>query len=179
MDQPSSPNDRSDNSTNERNEDERNEDKRSEKPNTPSKRDGLPFFDPPGTDHRPRMTRKGDTFFPRKLWGLLRDGEITSSEFTALIFLLDQTDGWPVLHRMWVRLTNRQWADALGMTPRGAHKVRHSLLEKGLMRRKKDGRTYLYQIRLPERDREQLRARRHAQRVLGDLYGKDRDEGSR
>jgi len=129
--------------------------------------DTPPFPDPPGIDHTPRMTQKGKTIFPRKLWGLLREGKITSSEMLALVFLLDQTDGWPVLHRMWVRLTNRDWAKALGMTKRGAVKVRDSLLEKGLIRRQKEGNTYVYQIRLPERDQEQKEARSAVRKIIG------------
>ena len=125
------------------------------------------FPDPPGIDHTPRMTQKGKTIFPRKLWGLLREREVTSSEMLALVFLLDQTDGWPVLHRMWVRLTNNDWAEALGMTKRGAIKVRNSLLEKGLIRRQKEGNTYVYQIRLQERDQEQEEARSTVRKILG------------
>jgi len=113
------------------------------------------------------MTQKGKTIFPRKLWGLLREGKITSSEMLALVFLLDQTDGWPVLHRMWVRLTNDDWAEALGLTSQGARRVRDSLLEKGLVRRTQDGNTFLYQIRLPERDEEQREARAEMRRILG------------
>jgi len=129
--------------------------------------DAPPFPDPSGIDHTPRMTQKGKTIFPRKLWGLLRDGKINGREFAALVFLLDQTDGWPILHRMWVRLTNDDWAEALGLTSQGARRVRDSLLEKGLVRRTQDGNTFLYQIRLPERDEEQREARAEMRRILG------------
>ena len=69
--------------------------------------------DPKGTDHTPRILYKGKTIFPRTLWRLLHDGIVSGREFAALIVLIDQTDGWPVLNRSWVRLTNDQWAKHL------------------------------------------------------------------
>ena len=102
--------------------------------------------DPKGTDHTPRILYKGKTIFPRTLWRLLHDGIVSGSEFAALIVLIDQTDGWPVLNRSWVRLTNNQWAEVLGMTKRGAIKVRNSLLKKGFITRLKSGQSYIYQM---------------------------------
>jgi DNA-binding transcriptional ArsR family regulator len=162
MPQPSSPDDRSDNSTNERNKEER-----SDNPSRPSEDDFEPYPDLPGTDHEPRMTQKGKTIFPRKLWGLLRDKEVNARELLGLVFVLDQTDGWRVLRRTWVRLTNEDWAEALGMSSRNARRIRDSLLEKNLIRRRREGNSYLYQIRLPERDEERKRVRREARRILG------------
>ena len=150
MSKPSFPNDRSDNNDTERQDDTFE-----------------PYPDPPGTDHEPRMTRKGDTFFPRTLWGLLWDGKVNNSEFSALVFLLDQTDGWPVLNRTWVKLTNQQWAKALNMSTRNARRIYQSLLEKNLIRRKREGRGYVYQICLPERDQREKRVQAEARRILG------------
>lgn len=112
------------------------------------------------------MTHESKTIFPRTLWGLLWDQKINGREFAALAFLFDQTDGWPVLHRMWVRLTNAEWAQGLGLSEHAARKVRDSLLEKGLIRRRKDGHSYVYQVRLPERDVEKRKAHEHTRRVL-------------
>jgi hypothetical protein len=109
-------------------------------------------LDPSNTDHRPRFLDKGKTIFPRRLWSIFQSGKISSSEFVALVFLLDQIDGWPVLNRHWVRLTSQDWAEALGMSSRNARRIRDSLLEKRLIFRKKQGTGYLYTLP-PEEER--------------------------
>jgi len=102
--------------------------------------------DPKGTDHTPRVLYKGRTIFPRTLWRLLHDGIVSGREFAALIVLIDQTDGWPVLNRSWVRLTINDWSQVLGVTRRGGVKVRNSLLKKGLITRLRSGRSYIYRM---------------------------------
>lgn len=86
--------------------------------------------------YRPKMARKGDLWTPRWVARLVREGEITWREAGALISVIDETRGWPVLNRMWVRLTRSDWGDLMGMTPRQACKVRDQLLEKGYLRRR-------------------------------------------
>ena len=133
MPKPSFPNDRSDTSS------------RPEQPHGEERSFPEPLpLDPPNTDHRPRILHKGNTLFPRVLWKLARDQAVGARELLGLIFLIDQTDGWPVLNRTWVRLTNEDWAEGIGIGIRGARKVRDSLLQKGLIYRKRDGNTYLY-----------------------------------
>lgn len=83
---------------------------------------------------RPKLANEGDLWTPRWVARLVREGEISWNEAGALISVLDETRGWPVLNRMWVRLTRSDWAEMLGMAERRASDVRDRLLEKGYLR---------------------------------------------
>lgn len=87
---------------------------------------------------RPIMTDKGHLWVPRWIQGLVWDDKISRNEAWALVLVADQVNGWKKkLGREYVRLSRSDWADLLSMSPKGAAGVRDSLLEKGLLRRRK------------------------------------------
>lgn len=86
--------------------------------------------------YRPKLAREGNLWTPRWVARLVREGKITWREAGALISVLDETKGWPVLNRCWVRLTRSDWGEMMGVSARQACKVRDQLLEKGLLRQR-------------------------------------------
>ena len=85
---------------------------------------------------RPKFAKDGDLWTPRWVAEHVREGEIDADEAWALTCVLDETRGWPVLNRVWVRLTRSHWAKLMGASERHACRVRDQLLEKGLLRKR-------------------------------------------
>jgi hypothetical protein len=85
---------------------------------------------------RPQFYPEGNYWFGRWVGVQVRKGEIDRNEAWALLSVIDETKGWPVLRRAWVRLTRAHWGRLLGMSERRACDVRDRLLEKGLLRRR-------------------------------------------
>lgn len=107
-------------------------------------------------DHvNPMDAERGYVKIPRWIEQMRRSEEITEAERKILYEVANETESWD---RPWVKFTNAELAERVGVSERWVVECVKRLLEQSLLQRREHGKTYVYGLGDPnEPSREEIR----------------------
>lgn len=103
----------------------------------------------------PMNAEEGYVRVPRWVERFCKEGKITPAQRRLLYEVAAETESWS---RGWVKLSNSDLAERVGVSERWVRKCRDDLLERNLLQRRQYGQGYVYGLGGPDQpSREEIR----------------------